>query len=111
MVTYESELIQRLNVEVVESLLTKSRSERCRCLSVAIQSDKMTAALKRILNGGHLSVWEHQARAIENLADGKNVVVSTGTASGKSLIFQIEALRRLLPNPLARAAHLLEIEA
>jgi DEAD/DEAH box helicase domain-containing protein len=34
-------------------------------------------------------VYSHQAKAIDLLRDGQSVVVSTGTASGKSLCFQI----------------------
>ena len=41
----------------------------------------------------------HQAKALEDLCTGRNVVISTGTASGKSLIFQIYALHCLLTDP------------
>ena len=47
-------------------------------------------------------VWTHQAEALKHLCDGRNVVVSTGTASGKSLIFQIYALHHLLTDPDSR---------
>ena len=33
-------------------------------------------------------VWLHQAKAIRVAAEGRNLVISTGTASGKSLVFQ-----------------------
>jgi len=51
--------------------------------------------LRRLLGREDLTAWEHQTKAIEHLANRRNVVVSTGTASGKSLVFQIDALRRL----------------
>ena len=38
-------------------------------------------------------IWKHQAKALELLNDGRNVVVATPTASGKSLIFQQHAVR------------------
>ena len=44
-------------------------------------------------------VWNHQSVALKHLCEGRNVVVSTGTASGKSLIFQLYALHRLLTVP------------
>ena len=44
------------------------------------------------LNG---KLWLHQAKAMRAAAQGKNVIVSTGTASGKSLIFQSVAFRIL----------------
>ncbi len=38
------------------------------------------------------TVWGHQAEAMEHLHAGRHVVISTGTASGKSLAFQAPAL-------------------
>lgn len=43
----------------------------------------------------HAKLWLHQAKAMQAAAQGKNVIVSTGTASGKSLIFQSIAFRTL----------------
>lgn len=40
--------------------------------------------------------WEHQVEAAEAAYAGRHVVVSTGTASGKSLAFQLPALTTLL---------------
>ena len=49
------------------------------------------------MTGGQ--VWTHQADALAHLCSRRNVVVSTGTAFGKSLIFQIYALHHLLTDP------------
>ncbi|MFE5006354.1 DEAD/DEAH box helicase [Streptomyces sp. NPDC056696] len=40
--------------------------------------------------------WAHQALAAEHAMDGESVVVSTGTASGKSLAYLVPVLSRLL---------------
>ncbi|UED85523.1 DEAD/DEAH box helicase [Streptomyces profundus] len=40
--------------------------------------------------------WAHQAEAIEHAVRGDSVVVSTGTASGKSLTYQVPVLSALL---------------
>ena len=38
------------------------------------------------------ALWGHQAEALGHVRAGRHVVVSTGTASGKSLVFQVPAL-------------------
>lgn len=35
------------------------------------------------------SLYSHQVSAIESIREGKHVVVSTSTASGKSVIYQV----------------------
>ena len=58
--------------------------------------------------GGHLDekfksqLWAHQAQALESLERGDNVVISSGTASGKSLVFQVAALHKVLLDPDSR---------
>ena len=47
-------------------------------------------------------LWSHQAKALEMLGRGENVVISTGTASGKSLVFQSLALHEVVQNPSSR---------
>ena len=48
------------------------------------------------------TLWQHQAQALNALGNGDNVVVSTGTASGKSLVFQSMAFHKVLLNPKSR---------
>ena len=47
-------------------------------------------------------LWSHQAKALDMLGQGENVVVSTGTASGKSLIFRSLAFHKTLLDQNAR---------
>lgn len=48
------------------------------------------------------NLWRHQALALEAFATGNNVVLSTGTSSGKSLVFQAAAVKTLQEDEEAR---------
>lgn len=100
--TYVEELIETLDLEVISEVQTGSRPERRRHLPEEILVGTLPESLKQLLGRDDLTVWEHQAKAIEHLANRRNVVVSTGTASGKSLVFQIDAIRRLSSDAAAR---------
>ncbi len=50
--------------------------------------------------------WAHQTRTAELAAGGNHVVVSTGTASGKSLGYQLPVLTALHDDPRATALYL-----
>lgn len=50
--------------------------------------------------------WSHQVRAADLVHSGRHVVISTGTASGKSLAFQLPIMDALARDPRARALYL-----
>lgn len=50
--------------------------------------------------------WSHQVQAAELAHAGRHVVLSTGTASGKSLAYQLPILTALQCDPRARALYL-----
>lgn len=49
------------------------------------------------------SLYIHQAEAFANSLGGKNVVITTPTASGKSLCFYLPVIQEILQNPVTRA--------
>ncbi|WP_296549849.1 DEAD/DEAH box helicase [Rhodococcus sp. (in: high G+C Gram-positive bacteria)] len=51
-------------------------------------------------------LWSHQADAADLAAAGQNVVVATGTASGKSVAYQLPVLSALATDPQATALYL-----
>jgi DEAD/DEAH box helicase domain-containing protein len=60
---------------------------------------------------GIARLYTHQVCAIEALRAGRDTVVVTGTASGKSLCFHLPALERLLQDPAATALYLFPTKA
>ncbi|HEU5001428.1 MAG TPA: DEAD/DEAH box helicase [Actinomycetota bacterium] len=60
---------------------------------------------------GITGLWTHQAEALAAVRAGHNVIVSTGTASGKSLCFNLPVLERLLAERRARALYLYPTKA
>ncbi|MEO7124889.1 MAG: DEAD/DEAH box helicase [Nakamurella sp.] len=55
--------------------------------------------------------WAHQAQAAEIAYSGENVVISTGTASGKSLAYQVPTLAAFATDPHACALYLAPTKA
>ncbi len=55
---------------------------------------------------GISSPWAHQVDAADLAHAGRHVVISTGTASGKSLAYQLPILNALANDPRARALYL-----
>ncbi|MDT5013287.1 MAG: box helicase protein [Mycobacterium sp.] len=55
---------------------------------------------------GVATPWSHQARAATLAHDGRHVVISTGTASGKSLAYQLPILSAMADDRRARALYL-----
>ena len=66
-------------------------------------------AVKDQTSGGQL--YLHQAMGLELLSQGHNLVISTGTASGKSLVFQAPTLHHLAAHPNATAIAIYPIKA
>jgi DEAD/DEAH box helicase domain-containing protein len=56
-------------------------------------------------------LYSHQAEAIESIRAGKHTAVVTGTASGKTLCYNLPVLERLLANPEAKALYLFPTKA
>ncbi len=68
----------------------------------------VAAALKE---QGICSLYQHQAEAIGHLREGKSVVIVTGTASGKTLCYNIPVVETLLEDPQATALYLFPTKA
>jgi DEAD/DEAH box helicase domain-containing protein len=60
---------------------------------------------------GVTAFYRHQAAAVTAALQGENVVVATGTASGKSLCYTAPVMQALLAQPRARALYLFPSKA
>jgi DEAD/DEAH box helicase domain-containing protein len=68
--------------------------------------------IKKLLKSLRISsLYSHQMRAIDMINSGKHVVVATPTASGKTLIYNIPVLDRILKKPETRALYLFPLKA
>ncbi len=57
------------------------------------------------------SLYSHQAAAIQKVREGKNVVIATPTASGKTLAYTLPVLEALLQIPDSKALYLFPLKA
>ncbi|MGC5286136.1 DEAD/DEAH box helicase [Micromonospora sp. DT231] len=60
---------------------------------------------------GVVAPWQHQAEAANLAYEGQHVIVATGTASGKSLAYQMPALATLRADPRATVLYLAPTKA
>ncbi|KAJ3416251.1 hypothetical protein HDV05_002541 [Chytridiales sp. JEL 0842] len=62
-------------------------------------------------SSGITNLYTHQSKALNDIQDGKHVIVSTSTSSGKSLIYQLPMLQALETDPEARAFYIFPTKA
>lgn len=65
----------------------------------------------RLRKAGIAQLWSHQAEALEHLRAGRHVAVATGTASGKSLAYQLRTFELLINDPKATVLYLFPTKA
>ncbi len=74
--------------------------------------EALSKEVKEVYRGkGIEKLYSHQSAAIQSILEGKNVVVSTPTASGKTLIYNTVTLDALCKNPSARSLYLFPTKA
>ena len=63
--------------------------------TVPLPGDLPTELTERLVGLGITELWSHQAETLQRSRAGEHLVVATGTASGKSLAYQLPALESL----------------
>jgi superfamily II helicase len=74
--------------------------------------EAMDPRLRRAMQARGLEqLYSHQAEAIDHALGGRNVVVVTPTASGKTLCYNAPVLQSILADPSSRALYLFPTKA
>jgi DEAD/DEAH box helicase domain-containing protein len=84
-------LLSSNDYRIRESFTLPSRQASYSPIPDFLSSSGVAHYLQRTLGGSDAKLWKHQAHALEAYGQGKNVVVATGTASGKSTVFRAAA--------------------
>ena len=67
--------------------------------------------VRSLRRNGIRRLYSHQVQAVEAVRRGENVLVSTPTASGKTLIYNLPVLEAVLRDPGTRALYLFPLKA
>ena len=67
--------------------------------------------VEAIKASGAAQLYQHQAQAIDAVRAGQDIIVATGTASGKTLCYNLPVLEAILLNPQSRAIYLFPTKA
>jgi len=96
-------VLRELRYDILSEISEPPRPERRAPLPAAWR-DHPVATLAKEVAGSDDGLWAHQVEALARLGQGENIVLATATASGKSLVFMMAALRAVIDDPKARVA-------
>jgi len=68
-------------------------------------------SLEAYLDRKNIRLYTHQCEAIDHVRAGRNVIITTPTASGKTLAFNLPVFEKLETDPAARALYLYPTKA
>ena len=94
-----------------EQVVTVAQQAARRGRAAGLPEDLPAALRDALLAAGVETLFGHQAAARDLLAANEHVVVSTGTASGKSLCYQLAVLESFTAEPQARALFIFPTKA
>ncbi len=101
------EMRRRLGPELVAERWLEAEPERS-----AEVEPPLPPELRQALAGAGISrLWSHQVEGLEGARAGRNVLLTTATASGKSLVFQLPLLEEALRGGAGRGLFLFPLKA
>jgi len=108
----DSFLQQTLRAGQFRSAVAEQRALPPVPAAYAPEDFSLQPATRRMLAAAGIErLYRHQAEAIEAVRSGEHVVLSTGTASGKSLCYAVPALESVIADPASRTLLLFPTKA
>jgi DEAD/DEAH box helicase domain-containing protein len=89
------------NYTIAEELITPGRPENVRPVPENYR-DPVFLKVMSSLGLPPNTMWTHQTEALDVIDNGMSAVLSTQTASGKTLVFQLASLKKIIRDPSAR---------
>jgi len=71
----------------------------------------LSPTLEAYLDNKKIRLYSHQCKAVDHIRAGRNVIITTPTASGKTLAFNLPVFDKLETDPAARALYLYPTKA
>ena len=88
-------------MEIHDEIIIPGQEARHGATPAWLAGSPVWPAVQAQTGGGQL--YRHQAMGLELVGQGHNLVISTDTAGGKSLVFQAPTLHHLVSHPYATA--------
>lgn len=106
-----SNAVHRILLKHDERIIAHRKLD-ARAAAFVDQPEKLHPELQKWMKqNGYDKLYSHQAAMFEKAYAGKSVVITTGTASGKSLSFYLPVVQRILENPARRAVFIYPTKA
>jgi len=108
---YEALLHKISSESESDGLLSVARVPARKAVTARLDPPLAAPLRKRLAVMKLRSLWSHQIEAIEALRNHRNTIIATGTASGKSLAFNLPVMENVLADPKSRALYLYPTKA
>ena len=107
-----SDYIEQLKRTVAGEAIVHERTLPPQPGRLAERIDHLGPGVARVVEAAAVArLYSHQEEALRHIGEGRNVVVATPTASGKSLIYNAAVLSSLLADPGGRALYVFPLKA
>ena len=100
---FKNDIRFRRKIEHVETIPSKEARYK--------KVDKLEKKILKYLEDKEIKLYEHQALAIEKSREDKNIIITTPTASGKTLSFNLPVIEELIKDNDACALYIYPAKA